>query len=81
MRLTYGAGVVSKAWESILLEASIGPRSSSGTTICQGNLVAANATLKKAGNTIARSQRMVFHFSTWFLLDVFTSHVFPTLFG
>ena len=64
------------AWISILLEASIGPMSSSGRTIGQGNLVDANAMLKNAGNTIATSQRMVFHFKRLFLSVFFISQVF-----
>lgn len=54
------------AWLRILLEASIGPMSSKGTIICQGNLVEAKAILKRAGKTIAVSQRMVFHLSRFF---------------
>ena len=66
------------AWVIILLEANIGPMSSSGGIICQGNLVEANAMLRKVGNTIARSQRMVFHFSRCFFSVLFMSCV---LFG
>jgi hypothetical protein len=55
----------------------MGPISSRGTIICHGNLVAANAMLKNAGNTMAASQRTVFHFSRFFLSEVFISHVFP----
>ena len=54
------------AWEIILLETSMGPRSSKGRIIGHGNLVEANAILKKAGNAIAVSQRMVFHLSSFF---------------
>ena len=54
------------AWISILLEPSMGPRSSKGRIIGHGNLAEANAILKKAGNTIAVSQRMVFHLSRFF---------------
>ena len=63
------------AWVSILLETNIGPMSSKGTIICQGNLVEANAMLKKAGNTIAVSQRMVFHLSRFFF-SVFFMYCF-----
>ena len=59
------------AWASILLENNIGPRSSSGTIIGQGNLVEAKAMLKKAGNTIAASQSMVFHFNRFFFSMLF----------
>ena len=44
----------------------MGPMSSSGRIIGQGNLAEAKAMLKKAGNAIATSQRMVFHFSRFF---------------
>lgn len=56
---------------SIRFEASIGPRSSRGRTRGQGNEVAAKARLKKAGNTIAASQSIVFHFSRFFFAGVF----------
>ena len=45
----------------------MGPMSSRGRIIGQGNLVEAKAMLKKAGNVIAASQRMVFHFRSFFL--------------
>ena len=48
---------------SILLEASMGPMSTKGQITCQGNLAEAKAMLKKAGVTIAKSQRIVFHFN------------------
>ena len=63
------------AWVSILLETNIGPMSSKGTIICQGNLVEAKAMLKKAGSAIAASQRMVFHLSRFFF-SVFFMCVF-----
>ena len=69
------------AWLISLLENSIGPMSSRGTIICQGNLVEANAMLKKAGNTIARSQRMVFHFTEFFLSVFFIRFVFLVVVG
>ena len=50
----------------ILLEASMGPISSNGSNIGQGNFVEAKAMLKKAGSAMAASQRMVFHFSRCF---------------
>jgi hypothetical protein len=53
----------------------MGPMSSRGRIICQGNLVEAKAMLKKAGNAIAVSQRMVFHFRR----EVFVVGVFHTL--
>jgi hypothetical protein len=49
----------------------MGPMSSSGRIIGQGNLVEAKAMLKKAGNTIAAIQRMVFHFSRFFFSEFF----------
>lgn len=51
---------------NILLEASIGPTSNKGRIIGQGNFAEAKAMLKKAGNAIARSQRIVLHFSKCF---------------
>ena len=54
-----------------MLETSMGPMSSNGRIIGHGNLVEAKAMLKKAGNTIAASQRMVFHFSRFFLSEFF----------
>ena len=59
------------AWLSILLEISIGPMSSRGRIIGQGNLAEAKAMLKKAGNAIATSQRMVFHFSRFLFSEFF----------
>jgi hypothetical protein len=59
------------AWLSILLEYNIGPMSSRGIIIGQGNLAEAKAMLKKAGDTIAKSQRMVFHFSMYFFSEFF----------
>lgn len=60
---------------SILFEASMGPRRIRGRMIGQGNLVEAKAMLKKAGNTIAVSQRMVFHFNRCFFPEFFIIHV------
>jgi len=54
----------------MLLEASIGPKRSRGTRICQGNLVEARAKLRPAGTAMARSQRMVFHFNMLFFSEV-----------
>jgi hypothetical protein len=58
------------AWVSILLEASMGPMSTRGRIIGQGHLVAAKARLKKAGKTIAAIQRIVFHFTRFFLSEL-----------
>ena len=72
-----GASVDSPiAWVSILLETSIGPISSSGRIIGQGNLVEAKAMLRQAGNAIAASQRIVFHFSRLFFSVFFISYIF-----
>ena len=60
---------------SILLEASMGPMRIRGRIIGHGNLVEAKAMLKKAGNTIAMSQRMVFHFKRFFFSEFFISYV------
>ena len=49
----------------------MGPMSSSGRIIGQGNLAEANAMLKKAGNAMATSQRIVFHLSMFFLSEFF----------
>ena len=46
-----------------------------GRIIGQGNLVEAKAMLKRAGNTIAASQRMVFHFRRFFLSVFFIGYV------
>ncbi len=59
------------AWLSILLETSMGQMSSMGRIIGQGNFGEAKAMLKKAGNAIATSQRMVFHFSRFFFSSYF----------
>ena len=56
---------------NILLEASIGPTSNKGRIIGQGNFAEAKAMLKKAGNAIARSQRIVLHFSKCFFSALF----------
>ena len=63
------------ARESILLEASMGPKRSSGRIIGHGNLVEAKAMLKKAGDTMAMSQRMVFHFKRFFFSELFIIQV------
>src|SRR5687768_17211050 len=63
------------ARESILLEANMGPMRIMGRIIGQGNLVEAKAMLKKAGNTIATSQRMVFHFKRFFFSEFFIIYV------
>ena len=55
------------AWLSILFDASMGPNSRSGRFIGQGNLVEAWAMLNTAGETIAKSQRMVFQVTSFFL--------------
>ena len=47
------------AWLSILLEASMGPRSNPGRITGHGNLVEASARCRIAGNTNAVSQSMV----------------------
>ena len=49
----------------------MGPMSSRGRIIGQGNLAEAKAMLKKAGNAIATSHRMVFHFSRFFFSTFF----------
>jgi hypothetical protein len=49
----------------------MGPMSSRGTIIGQGNFAEAKAMLKKAGNAIATSQRTVFHFSKFFFSTFF----------
>ena len=54
----------------MLLEYSIGPKSTRGTIIGQGNLALDKAVLKKAGKAIARSQRIVFHFSRFFFSEL-----------
>ena len=54
-----------------MLDASIGPISSSGRTIGHGNFVDAKAMLKKVGNAIAASQRMVFHLKRFFFVRFF----------
>ena len=59
----------------------MGPRSSKGRIIGHGNLVEANAILKKAGNAIAVSQRMVFHLSRCFFSVVFMCLVFLVVVG
>ena len=64
------------AWASILFEASIGPRSSSGTSTGHGNFVAANAMLKTAGKTIAASHRIVFHFNRFLFSTLFMGYEF-----
>ena len=63
------------ARESILLEASMGPKRSRGRSIGHGNLVEAKAMLKKAGDTMAMSQRMVFHFKRFFFSAFFIIYV------
>ena len=70
----FGVGVAMEspiAWLSILLEYSMGPMSKSGRIIGQGNLAEANAMLKKAGNAMATSQRIVFHLSMFFFSESF----------
>ena len=49
----------------------MGPMSSRGRIIGQGNFAEAKAMLKKAGKAIATSQSMVFHFSKFFFSTVF----------
>jgi hypothetical protein len=49
----------------------MGPKRSSGRIIGHGNLVEAKAMLKKAGDTMAMSQRMVFHFNRFFFSAFF----------
>ena len=67
------------AWASILLEASMGPSSSRGRTIGQGNLVDAKAMLKNAGKTMAASQSRVFHLRSLFFSEVFINGVWLVL--
>jgi len=50
--------------------------SSIGIIMGQGILDEAQAMLKKAGNSIAMSQRMVFHFRRFFFSVVCISYVF-----
>jgi hypothetical protein len=57
------------------------PKKSRGTTIGQGNLVEAKAMLRNAGNTIAASQRIVFHFNRFFLSEFFIGYVSRCWFG
>ena len=59
-----------------MLETSIGQMSSIGIIMGQGILDEAQAMLKKAGNSIAMSQRMVFHFRRFFFSVVCISYVF-----
>ena len=47
--------------------------------IGHGNLVEAKAMLKKAGNIMAKSQRMVFHFKRFFFSEFFISYVVALL--
>ena len=47
------------------------PRRIRGRMIGHGNFVEAKAMLKKAGNTMAMSQRMVFHFKRFFFSEFF----------
>ena len=49
----------------------MGPMSNRGRIMGQGNLVEAKARLKKAGETIATIQRMVFHFRRFFFSAFF----------
>ena len=63
------------AWASILLEPSIGPMSSSGKIIGQGNLEEARARWKKAGRIIAAIQSSVFHFRSFFWSEFFIGYV------
>ena len=58
-------------WVVRKIEYNIGPMSSKGRTIGQGNLVEERAMLKKAGRTMAVSQRIVFHLRKDFLSPLF----------
>ncbi len=49
----------------------MGPMSSRGRIIGQGNFAEAKATLKTAGKAIATSQTIVFHFSRFFFSTFF----------
>ena len=57
----------------------MGPISSRGRIIGQGNFAEAKAMLKKAGKTIATSQRIVFHFSRFFFSEFFIQLRFLSL--
>jgi hypothetical protein len=59
----------------------MGPNRRNGTIIGHGNFVEAKAMLKKAGNTIAMIQSIVFHFRTFFFSAPFIGLSMPTLPG